>query len=96
MDSVISDLYYGKLRPHERDHSQNGDINLLAQSFRQNEAWLAEHLDGEAKEKAMELIRICDELDSIMSFEAFRDGFILGASLVMEVCSGARAVWDDQ
>ena len=95
MDSVISDLYYEKLRPHERNHSGNGDINLLAQSFRRNEAWLTEHLDGEAKDKAVELIRICDELDNIMSFEAFRDGFILGASLVMEVCSGAKAVWDE-
>ena len=96
MNSVISDLYYGKLHPHERDHSENDSIDLLSQSFRQDEAWLSEHLDGEAKEKAMELIRICDELDDLASFEAFRDGFILGASLVMEVCSGARAVWDEQ
>lgn len=96
MDSVISDLYYGKLHPHERNHSGNGDIDLLAQSLRQDEAWLSEHLDGKAKEKAVELIKICDELDNIMSFEAFRDGFILGASLVMEVCSGAGTVWDEQ
>ena len=96
MDSVISGLYYGKLHPHERDHSENGSINLLAQSFRQDEAWLSEHLDGEAKEKVMELIKICDELDDLVSFDAVRDGFILGANLVMEVCSGARAVWDEQ
>ena len=95
MGRMISDLYYGNLHPCEQDYTNNGDAELLEKSFQEGKSWLMEHLDGEAKDKALELIRICDELDNIMSFEVFRDGFILGASLVMEVCSGAKAVWDE-
>lgn len=96
MGSVISDLYHGELTPNERDYSSDGSIALLLQSFQQNETWLTESLGGEAKEKLLELVNIHDELDGLTSYESFRNGFILGASLVMEVCSGARTVWDDQ
>ena len=45
-------------------------------------------LDGKAKEHLLELINIHDELDGLVSYESFRDGFILGARLMMEVACG--------
>ena len=47
-----------------------------------------EMLDGPAREHLLELINIHDELDGLVSYESFRDGFILGARLMMEVACG--------
>ena len=36
----------------------------------------------------LELINIRDELDGLVSYESFRDGFIPGARLMMEAACG--------
>ena len=53
-----------------------------------HEKWLKKMLDGKAREYLLELINIHDELDGLVSYESFRDGFILGARLIMEVAYG--------
>ena len=58
MNSILSDLYHGELRPNERDYPDGSDAAILLESFRQNEKWLAELLDGKAKEHLLELINI--------------------------------------
>ena len=45
-------------------------------------------LDGKAKEHLLELINIHDDLNGLVGYESFRDGFILGARLMMEVTCG--------
>lgn len=45
-------------------------------------------LDGKAKEYLLELVNIHDELIGTMTYESFREGFTLGARLIMEVVSG--------
>ena len=42
-------------------------------------------LDGKAKEHLLELINIHDELIGAMTYDSFREGFVLGARIVMEV-----------
>ena len=41
MNSILSDLYHGELRPNERDYPDDSDTGILLESFRQNEKWLA-------------------------------------------------------
>ena len=45
-------------------------------------------LDGKAKERLLELISIHDELEELADYESFRDGFILGVQLMIEVACG--------
>ncbi|MBE7009700.1 MAG: hypothetical protein E7422_11440, partial [Ruminococcaceae bacterium] len=84
MESMISELFHGGLHPNEKSYRHNAHMELLLESFAQNETWLTEHLDGKAKEHLLELVNIHDELDGAVSFGSFREGFIIGASLVME------------
>ena len=85
MESMISELFHGGLKPNEKSYRHKAYIEMLLESFAQNEAWLTEHLDGKAKEHLLELINIHDELIGAMTYDNFREGFILGARLIMEV-----------
>ena len=85
MWSIISELYHGNLHPNEHDYSGNGDYEVLAESFKQDESWLLERLNDEEKKLLSDMIQVHDELTHLTCFESFRDGFILGAALVMEV-----------
>ena len=85
MNSILSDLYHGELSPNERSYPDDSDVGILLESFRQNEKWLTELLDGKAKEHLLELINIHDELIGAMTYDSFREGFVLGARIIMEV-----------
>ena len=85
MNDILSDLYHGELRPNEHDYPADSDVGILLESFEQNEKWLGELLGGKAKEYLLELVNIHDELVGTMTYDSFRDGFILGARIVMEV-----------
>jgi hypothetical protein len=86
MSDIISDLYYGELRPNEREYLEGVEAEVLLESFKQDEAWLTEHLEGAAKEHLLELVNCHDELDGLTAYESFRSGFLLGARLIMAVC----------
>ena len=88
MASMISRLYHDELRLSERDYPEDSRAFILLDSFKEDADWLKEMLDGKAKEHLLELINIHDELDGLVSYESFRDGFILGAQLMMEVACG--------
>lgn len=85
MNSILSDLYHGELRPNERRYPDGSEAGILLESFQQNEKWLSELLDGKAKEHLLELVNIHDELVGMMAYGSFREGFVLGARLIMEV-----------
>ena len=88
MASMISRLYHDELRLSERDYPEDSRAFILLDSFKEDADWLKEMLDGKAKEHLLELINIHDELGGLVSYESFRDGFILGARLMMEVAYG--------
>ena len=70
MNSILSDLYHGELRPNERSYPADSDVGVLLESFRQNVKWLSELLDGKAKEHLLELINIHDELVGTMTYSS--------------------------
>ena len=96
MNSILSELYHGELRPNERYYPESSEVGILLESFRQNEKWLSELLDGKAKERLLELVNIHDELDGAVSYGSFREGFIIGASLVMEAIYGQTEVCEQE
>ena len=96
MNSILSDLYHGELRPNEHGYPADSDVGILLESFGQNEKWLGELLGGKAKEYLLELVNIHDELDGAVSYGSFREGFIIGASLVMEAIYGQTEVCEKE
>ena len=91
MASMISRLYHDELRLSDRDYPEDSRAFILLDSFKEDAEWLKKMLDGPAREHLLELINIHDELDGLVSYESFRDGFILGARLMMEVaCEQGR------
>ena len=90
MNNILSDIYHGELRPNEHDYSADSDVGILLESFAQNEKWLGELLGSKAKEYLLELVNIHDELIGTMTYDSFRNGFILGARLVIAVVSGSE------
>ena len=96
MKSMISELYHGGLRPNEKPYRHKAYMEMLLESFGRNEKWLTEHLEGNAKEHLLELINIHDELDGAVSYGSFREGFIIGASLVMEAIYGQTEVRESE
>ena len=95
MASMISRLYHDELRLSERDYPDDSRVFILLDSFKENADWLKEMLDGKAKEHLLELLNIHDDLDKLVSYESFRDGFILGARLMMEVACGQGRFSED-
>ena len=90
MNSILSDLYHGELYLNERDYPEDSRTGILLESFREDEEWLAQMLDGKAKEYLLELVNIHDELIGAMTYDSFRNGFVLGARLIMEVAGGSK------
>ena len=90
MSSILSDLYHDELHPNEHDYPESSHISILLESFREDEEWLAQMLDGKAKEYLLELVNIHDELIGAMTYDSFRKGFVLGARLIMEVVGGSK------
>lgn len=90
MNSILSDLYHGELYLNERDYPEDSRTGILLESFREDEEWLAQMLDGKAKEYLLELVNIHDELVGTMTYDSFRNGFVLGARLIMEVVGGSK------
>ena len=91
MASMISRLYHDELHLSERDYPEDSRAAILLDSFKENEKWLEQMLDDKAKERLLELISIHDELDKLVGYESFHDGFILGVRLMMEVaCDQGR------
>ena len=96
MANIISRLYHDELRLSERDYPEDSRAFILLDSFKEDAEWLKKMLDGPAREHLLELINIHEELDGLVSYESFRDGFILGARLMMEVtCGQSRFSEDD-
>lgn len=90
MTNIISELYYGNIQPSKREYQTDREVAELVKLIERHEAWLTEHLDGKAKDVLDKLTDCYAELDGITAYESFREGFILGARLVMEICYGGR------
>ena len=95
MASMISRLYHDELRLSERDYPEDSRAAILLDSFKEDAEWLEKMLDGPATEHLLELINIHDELDGLVSYESFREGFILGARLMMEAACGQSKFSED-
>ena len=91
MKSYISKLYKSDLMLEENSHAAS-----LMESFEQERKWLMPHLSGEKElEWLNDLSDINRRLIDSIGIQSFREGFIIGANLVMEACYGHGNADDD-
>ena len=84
---VISELYYGNLRPNDMTFRKDSRFSIALEAFWEHEEWFAERLTDEAKHRFLELINCHDEITCTTAYENFRNGFRLGVMLMMDDCT---------
>ena len=91
MKDTIMQLYDGEIHPAERSYTKDSTAEKLLTKFSDSADWLMDNLEGEAKAKLLELINCHNELDSITAYENFRDGFKLGAQMMISIMMGGES-----
>lgn len=88
--SVLQDIFYGRLRPFERSISAHPDYVRVVKSIQEDEKVLHELLNsnpkiGEELELYYKIQESYTKLSSIMELERFKDGLLLGVSMMIEL-----------
>ncbi len=96
MDSIINELYYGNIRPVEQMGKLTPEAKTILKRLHESEDKLEESLNKQEKAlfHAIQDDRL--EVDSIIQEKRFREAFILGARLMMEILTGCmNQSWEE-
>jgi len=85
MDSIIHDLYYGRLAPHERSFQENAAYKKALAKVTQHQEALLASLDDTQKGLFKNLSDAESALSGVFCQEFFADGFRLGALLMLDI-----------
>lgn len=90
MDDLISELYYGNIRPVEQMGGLNTETAAIMKRVHENENRLEASLNEQEKELLHTIQN--DRLDATCFIEEkrFREAFILGARLMMEIMKNEK------
>ena len=84
MRKVLEDLYYGEIRPHDREIDMDSELGKAMGRAERCEEKLTALLEGEAKALLLRLIDADNEVSSTLALENFIQGFRLGMKLAVE------------
>ena len=85
--TVLEDLWYGHIDPHETILIQNRQFRHLLSLMGKNRDKLSNTLTEQQKESLAKYDDAVNELHSLAELSAFRYGFSLGVRLIMESVS---------
>ena len=90
MDNLINELYYGNIRPVEQMGGLTAKAAAIMKRVHENEDRLEASLNDQEKELFRKIQD--DRLDaaSIIEEQRFREAFILGARLMIEILTGGH------
>lgn len=83
--TLLEDLWYGNLNPHEAILTENKRYKHLLSLMGRNRDELAETLTDKQLETLEKYDEATDEIHSLAEVEAFVYGFRLGVSIMIEV-----------
>ncbi len=90
MDNIISELYYGKIRPFEKKLKKSSEYARLSGLLKEKEKEIMKYFDDNKLKKPKkifsEYINADGYLSDISEFESFSDGFKLGLRLSGVLC----------
>lgn len=84
MKSFIRSLYYGNIRPSEKNFDRNSKYETIMNVLVKNEDVLSEALSGKEKNLFSEYVKAWGDLLSLDARETFVSGFRLGANFALD------------
>ena len=90
--NILETLWYGNIRPVERDVQASSRYAKLTKLIRRHEDTLLPLLSDEAKELYAKLMNTHYELIDLNESQVFTLGFKLGARIQLAILDGADAV----
>ena len=85
MNNMIERIYMEQQESIELGRARQKDSQKPVKEATELECWLMAHLEGACKEKFAAFIEADCEMDAMMEKASFREGFRLGARIIMEV-----------
>ncbi len=85
MSEVLSNLFYGKIKPHSSIKWETEEYEHHKQQFLELEKKLTALLSQEAKEIFLKYAEHSDSVARLYSENSFKEGFILGGEIFAEV-----------
>ena len=92
--TILEDLYYGNISPHERYIKRGTRVDKLIKLIYKNEEELNSSLTEKQKETFEKFKDCTSELSCITERETFSSGFILATRIMAEVMQGLEEVED--
>lgn len=83
----INDLYYGRISPWENVRNNNSEYEEVVKNKIELISNLEKTLDSNQKELFDELLRVSNHLTTYSEEEKFKEGFILGTSMMLDIFS---------
>lgn len=90
--TTLEDLYFGNIRPNERNMSHDTKVDQLVKLLGKNEDGLNATLTEQQKETFEKFKDNQRELSLLMERDAFRIGYILATRIMVEVMEGLQEV----
>ena len=84
MRKTLEDLYYGEIRPHDREIDMDSELGKAMGRAERCEEELTALLEGEAEILLLRLIDADNEISNTLALEHFVQGFRLGMRLAVE------------
>lgn len=92
--TTLEDLYFGNIKPNERETKRGSRIDRLVKLMCKNEDALNSTLTEQQKETFEKFQDAQRELSLLTERDAFRSGFILATRIMVEVMEGLQEVED--
>lgn len=81
--NILEELYYGNIRPSEREFTMNETCSQLLQYIARHEETLRAGLDPNQLEIFEKYRNNCQEFQQQLELNAFSNGFRLGCQLIL-------------
>ncbi|MDP4120203.1 MAG: hypothetical protein Q8876_04000 [Bacillota bacterium] len=84
MKDIIEELYFGNIKPLTNGYLEENEYKKLSAMLCETEAKVLELLDEKGKELFEYYIELQDELLAFGEKERFKDGFKIGAEIMVD------------
>lgn len=85
MRRMLEELYYGNIRPNDKQFIRDTQFDKAMHMLSENEAKLTDLLEGQEKKLFLDLVNAQSEVNGVTAVESFINGFRLGARIAIEV-----------
>jgi len=87
MRKTLEELYYGNIRPGEKQFVKNTPFDKAMHTLADSERRLTEALEGEEKKLFLDMSGAQSEINGVTAMESFICGFRLGGRIALEIMS---------